>query len=103
MVKDDDGEKLLNVKFCDKIIEVVARDGYHLVGSSITEILGSKNTLNVFNSRVRSAQHTGMTRFEVSVLWSPEEILTLPGFNQNLLTLKSSQRTQHDLRRGFEW
>ena len=39
MLKDDDGYELLNVKFYDKIIKLVARDGYLLVGRSITEIL----------------------------------------------------------------
>ena len=40
-VKDQEGEKLLAIKFYDKVLDLVARDGCHLVGSRIATILGS--------------------------------------------------------------
>ena len=69
MVKNDSGDILFKFKFYDKIIDFVARDGSYLVGSRITEILGSKQTLHFFNPRVRSAQHTGIIRLEVSICY----------------------------------
>ena len=69
MVENDSGDMLLKFKFYDKIIDFVARDGSHLVGSRITEILGFKHTLHFFNPRVRSAQHTGITRLEVIICY----------------------------------
>ena len=69
MVKNDGGDTLLKFKFYDKIIDFFAKDGSHLVGSRIKEILGSKHTLSIFNSRVCSAQHTGITLLEVSICY----------------------------------
>ena len=66
-VKDCKGDKLLVVKAYDKIQELVARDGSHLVGSRIRTILGSTKGLGLFEKRIRKAQNTGMTRLEVSI------------------------------------
>ena len=38
-----DGEKVLNIKFYDKVLDLVARDGYQMVGSRVNQILGFNN------------------------------------------------------------
>lgn len=66
-VKGDEGTKLLVVKIYDKLLDLLAREGSHLVGSRVATILGSKWQLSLLEKRVRRAQHTGMTRLEVSI------------------------------------
>ena len=44
------------VKAYDKIIDLVAREGSHLVGSRIATILGSTYQLGLFEKRIRKAQ-----------------------------------------------
>ena len=67
VVRGDEGDKLLVVKFYDKLTDLVARDGSHIVGSRIDSILGSKRHLTLFESRIRKAQYAGMTRVEISI------------------------------------
>ena len=66
-IKDSDGDKLLVIKFYDKMLDLISRESYHIVSSRVSEILGSKRTLNSFNKRLRSCQQDGMTRIEVSI------------------------------------
>ena len=49
VVRDEGGTRILNVKIYDKLLDLVARDSTHLVGSSLKEILGCKRTLTSFN------------------------------------------------------
>ena len=69
-VKDHLGDKLLVLKIYDKILDLVSRDGCHVVGSRISTILGSSRKLGLFEKRIRKAQYTGMTRLEVSICYS---------------------------------
>ena len=41
------------VKFYDKILDLVAREGCHIVGSRIFTILGAKYSLGLFEKRIR--------------------------------------------------
>ena len=41
-ILDSDNEKLLQLKTYDKVMDLVGRDGSHLVGSRIDTVLGSK-------------------------------------------------------------
>ena len=52
VVKDAYESKLLNVKIYDKMIDLVARDSTHQVGSRINNILGSKGNLSIFEKRL---------------------------------------------------
>ena len=67
IVEGEGGDKLLVVKFYDKLLDLIARDGTHLVGSRIATILGCKQQLTLFDKRIRKLQHAGMTRVEVSI------------------------------------
>ena len=40
-ISDSDGKKLLNIKFYDKLLELISRDGTKSVGSRVSHILGS--------------------------------------------------------------
>ena len=62
-----DGDRLLVVKLYDKLLDLIARDGSHIVGSRINTILGSKQQLSTFDSRIRKAQLFGMMRIEISI------------------------------------
>lgn len=55
------------LKIYDKMMDLLAREGRHLVGSRVSEILGSKRHLSTFNMRLRKAQSHGMTRVELSI------------------------------------
>ena len=67
VVKGNEGEHLLTVKVYDKIMDLFAREGSHLVGSRVAEILGSRYQLSIFNRKLSQAQHCGITRLEVSI------------------------------------
>ena len=55
------------VKFYDKLLDLVAREGTHQVGSRMATVLGSSHKLSVFNKRLSSSQYTGLSRLEVSI------------------------------------
>ena len=55
------------VKFYDKLLDLVAREGTHQVGSRMATVLGSSHKLNVFNKRLSRSQYTGLSRLEVSI------------------------------------
>ena len=62
--------KLLNIKVYDKMLDLIAREATHLVGSRISTILASKYHKNVFNNRISRAKLFGLTRLEVSICHS---------------------------------
>ena len=66
-VQDSYGCKVLNVKFYDKMLDLVSREGSHPVGSRIATIVGATKTKDAFTHRVRQSLRTGLTRVEVSM------------------------------------
>lgn len=54
-MRDEYGDKLLVVKIYDKLLDLIARDGCHIVGSKLTTILGAKRLLTQFEKRIRKA------------------------------------------------
>ena len=48
-------------------MDLAAREGCFLVGSRCDEILGAKREVNAFQKKIRSCQHQGMTRIELSI------------------------------------
>ena len=66
VVTDKYGEKLLTIKCYDKLLDLVGRNGYHLVGSRMPVVLGCSSERTSFMKRIRGAQHTGLTRLEIS-------------------------------------
>jgi hypothetical protein len=54
------------VKFYDKIINLVGKDGTKLVGSMIKSVIGSTQKPDAFSSKMRKAKLSGLTRLEVS-------------------------------------
>ena len=67
-VVDEAGHKLLKVKFYDKVIDLMAREHFFIVGSRVNQILGSSRTTDALSKRVRIEQKFGVTRLEVSIL-----------------------------------
>lgn len=51
-VMDAQHNKLLKVKVYDKMLDLISRDGCHLVGSRVDHILGSSGQFNTFIKRV---------------------------------------------------
>ena len=66
-IKDGEHCKIMIVKFYDKLLDLVAREGTHQVGSRMATVLGSSHKLSVFNKRLSSSQYTGLSRLEVSI------------------------------------
>ena len=48
-------------------MDLISREYRHVVGIRIYKVLGSKYWLNDFDKRVSKAQHTGLTRMEISI------------------------------------
>ena len=48
VVKDTYGTKLLTIKAYDKVLDLLGRDGYHLVGSRMATVLNSSYVSNTF-------------------------------------------------------
>jgi len=59
--------KAATIKMYDKIQDLVARDGSGLVGSRCDLMLGAKRSVNAFQKKIRSCQHRGMMRIELSI------------------------------------
>ena len=55
------------VKFYDKILDLIGREATYMVSSRIATIVGSSNSLDAFNTKLRQAKYTGLTRLEVSI------------------------------------
>ena len=66
VVTDKYGEKLLTIKIYDKMLDLIGRDGYHLVGTRMPVVLGCSYERTSFMKRIRDAQHVGLTRLEIS-------------------------------------
>ena len=66
-VVNDKNDRLLKVKFYDKMLDMIGRDGTQMVGTRVDHILGSKGTYSSFIKRIVQAQHIGMTRLEISI------------------------------------
>ena len=62
--------KALNIKFYDKLTELVGRGGSNLVGSRIKEIVGSKGFFDRLTQRFRNTITSGVTRLEVSFFFN---------------------------------
>ena len=67
-VADAEKTKLLNVKVYDKILDMLGREGTHLVGSRLKNVLGSKYDVDMLDKRVCDSQLVGLTRLEISIL-----------------------------------
>ena len=52
---DGNGKKFVTVKFYDKILDLMGRDGCTLVGSRFSQILGSKMELSRISESARAA------------------------------------------------
>ena len=48
------------------MLDLIGRDGSQPVGTRLDHILGFRNDNDNFIKKVRRAQHTGLTRLEVS-------------------------------------
>ena len=66
-VQDGDRCKVLNVKFYEKIIDLISREGSLPVGSRIAKIVGATPNKDGLHRRVSESLRTGLTRVEVSV------------------------------------
>ena len=69
-VQDGDRCKVLNVKFYEKIIDLISREGSLPVGSRVSKIVGSTPIKDALHHKVRESLRTGLTRVEVSVCTS---------------------------------
>ena len=78
-------DKLFEIKIYDKIIDLIAREGYAIVGSRVSDILRSKRSLTLFNKQIRIARFFGMTRLAISIC---------PASFQKLQPTKASVKTQ---------
>ena len=66
-VQDGNRCKALNIKFYEKIIDLISREGSLPVGSRIAKIVGATPNKDGIHRRVRESLRTGLTRVEVSV------------------------------------
>ena len=66
-VRDSQGHKLLNIKIYDKLLDLLSRNGSHMVGSRAASVLGSQRSLDMFSKRICLAQSFGITRLEISI------------------------------------
>ena len=66
-MQDGDRCRVLNIKFYEKIIDLVSREATHPVGSRISKIVGATTNKDALHHRVRQSLRTGLTRVEVSV------------------------------------
>ena len=61
------------IKFYDKFLDLIGRDGLKIVGSRFNQIVGESNNLDLLQSKVRAAQESGMTRVEISYYFNDQE------------------------------
>ena len=55
-VVDDEQAQLLVVKFYDKLMDLIGREGYHQVGSRLPSVLGCTYGLSVFQKEISRTQ-----------------------------------------------
>jgi hypothetical protein len=53
--KDNLGFNVMNVKFYDKVIDLISREGSHNIGSRFRHIIGSSRSMGTFEERLRAA------------------------------------------------
>lgn len=56
----------MTIKFYDKIADLCGREGFKLVGSRLSKIIGSTRESDVLQEKIRQAKFNGLTRLEVS-------------------------------------
>ena len=66
-VRGPDGEKLLQVKVYDKVLDLLGREGIDLVGSRAREVVGANSFLTLMNLKLKAAKDAGLTRLEISL------------------------------------
>lgn len=73
-VHDEKGLQFLKIKFYDKQIEQIGRDGYKLIGSKLSHVVGATRKADALQLKFRKTKLTGMTRLELSFYFddSPE-------------------------------
>ncbi len=74
----------MNIKLYEKVLELIGRDGFKLVGSKIKEIVGSKRSVGKFENRFKKASNFGVTRLEISFMFS-----NLPEYSFNQPSMKT--------------
>ena len=57
----------MTVKFYDKLMDLLGREGSHQVGSRLHTVLGCNRFLTPFQKDVCRTQKTGLTRVEISI------------------------------------
>ena len=66
-ILDEANDKILNIKFYDKTLDLIGRDGMQMVGSKLSHILGCKGQYDSFIKRVCQTSSSGLTRLEMSI------------------------------------
>ena len=64
---------VMTVKFYDKVLDLIGREGCKCVSSRCSHILCSRRVANSVEQSMRLAQYTGLTRVEVSIFLSDED------------------------------
>ena len=54
-VKTESGDKLLNIKVYDKLLDLVGRDGMKLVSTRLPTVLGARHRLGAFETVIKKA------------------------------------------------
>ena len=49
------------------MMDLVSREDQFTIGSRASRIVGSKHTLDSFDTKIRDASYVGITRLEVSI------------------------------------
>ena len=65
-ILDQKGKLVMVLKFYDKIADLLGKDGYRLVGSKMKKVIGATREIDEFQSKIRKAKSSGITRVEVS-------------------------------------
>ena len=66
-VQNSRNKRILNVKFYDKIMDLISREDLHTIGSRCYKIVGAKGSLDAFDLKVKDARYFGLTRVEISI------------------------------------
>ena len=66
-IRDDEGSHLMTIKFYDKFMDLIGREGSHQVSSRLHTVLGCGRYLTKFQKNITQTQKVGMTRVEISI------------------------------------
>ena len=66
-VQNSRNKRILNIKFYDKIMDLISREDLHTIGSRCAKIVGAKGSLDAFDLKVKDARYFGLTRVEISI------------------------------------